>query len=67
MRLIFLPYIYDSLKCETCGDVYVVKYNFVEVIYNKVRVEAEVADMELTYQIHKTNHVLDYMIKALNI
>lgn len=50
---------YESHTCDTCGAVFVVRYNLIQRIFRPKNIEACLADNHLAYCIHNTNHVLD--------
>lgn len=54
-----LPYIHEWFTCETCGETWGVAYRWQEALYNMTRLGAEMAKVELNYQMHRTNHKLE--------
>ena len=54
-----LPYVQEWFTCEVCHETWAVAYKWQERCYNQKRVLAHLAEVEMSYLMHKTDHVLD--------
>lgn len=48
-------------RCEHCEERFMVIYDWKSALVDFWRVQAEIASVETSFHVHRTNHVLDKM------